>query len=172
MRVVGMLAGVITQQPMGARDSQTGSDDITLLPPGCGFLTGLRERCYYHYKSAALFISSSSRSYYFTWWRLKQRGSNISHNPPSTVITSLLNPGECYIFNSSFWVDLGKINILDEVRSGEKWFPSGWSSRLEEGVLLVDYPSQSERCVGKRGTGEPFSWIQGRGPYSGNKLIP
>lgn len=28
-----MLAGVITRQPMGARDSQTRSDDVTLLPP-------------------------------------------------------------------------------------------------------------------------------------------
>lgn len=32
MRVAGMLASVITQQPTGARDSQTGSDDITPPP--------------------------------------------------------------------------------------------------------------------------------------------
>lgn len=94
---------------------------------------------------------------FFTRWRLKERTTDTSHNLPSAVITFLLNPEERYAFHSGFWVDFGKINILDEVRSSEKWFPSGWSSRLEEGVLLVDYLSWSEECVGKHGTGEPFS---------------
>lgn len=157
MRVVGTLAGVITRQPIGTRDSQTGSDDFTVQPSGCWFLSGLWERSYYyHYKSNCLFVSSGSHSYYFTQWRLKQDHQHFSQ--PSLNCNNLSPESwkNFYTFNFIFWVDFGKINILDEVRRSEKWFPLSGAPGCRKECCRLITPAGVSHVWGSKERGNPF----------------
>lgn len=103
MRVVGMLAGVITQQPMGARDSQTRKwwYYTSFSPPGHAFLSGLRERFLLSLQRSALVHQLQQSQLLLYTAKIKTRITNIPHNPLSTKITLLFNT-EDFLFSFFF----------------------------------------------------------------------
>lgn len=155
-----MLAGVITQKPTGTRDSQTGSDDFTLQPPGCWFPSGLHERSYYHYKSGRLFVSFGSHSYYFTLRRLKQDHCffNIFHNPPSTIITHPLESCKNIICLILFWSRfLGRLIFWMKWGEARSDFPRGGAPGCRKESCRLITPAWVSHVWGSRERGNPFT---------------